>query len=83
LLQHDEKRENRLTNKISDKRKYHSSVGEVVEVDTTYDCSSADEGRWSPCSNSLARNSLHGRKKEKENLKKKDGTMLTRNHWTT
>jgi hypothetical protein len=67
LLQHDEKRENRLTNKISDKRKSHSSVG---EVDNTNDRSSADEGRWSPCSNSLVRKSLHGRKKEKENLKK-------------
>jgi hypothetical protein len=82
LLQHDEKRENRLTNKILDKRKYHSSVG---EVDTTDDRSSADEGRWSPCSNSLARKSIHGREKEKEKLKlkKKEGTMLTRNHWTT
>jgi hypothetical protein len=73
LLQHDEKRENRLTNKISDKRKSHSSVG---EVDNTNDHSSADEGRWSPCSNSLARKSFHGRKKEKENLKKRTGQCL-------
>jgi hypothetical protein len=83
LLQHDEKRENRLTNKISDKRKCNSSVGEVVEVDTINDRSSADEGRWSPCSNSLARKSIHGREKEKEKVEKKEGTMLTRNHWTT